>query len=317
MDLFAAEAGLDPVEVRRRNLIPKFDEPYTTASRTDLRLRRLRIDARRRARTSRTTPTCEPSRRRRRESGDAAAARHRRQHLRRDHRRRASVRRLRTDRGRTPTAAPPSTPGRPRTGRVTPRRGRCSPRPRPASRSIRSTSCGATPISPRKAAARWDRARCNRAALLSTRLRPSWSIRRRSSPPPSSRRRGRHRARRRERRRSTSPARHRCRWTGPTSPATPSPRGGELAQETRSQTLRADLPVRRPPGRRRGRHRDRPGESDPSCRLRRRRGDDQPAARRGSGARRHRPRGGAGPARRGVLRRPTATRSRRTSPTTR
>ena len=32
MDLFAAEAGLDPVDVRRRNLIPKFDEPYTTAS---------------------------------------------------------------------------------------------------------------------------------------------------------------------------------------------------------------------------------------------------------------------------------------------
>jgi carbon-monoxide dehydrogenase large subunit len=32
MDLFAAEAGIDAVEVRRRNLIPKFDEPYTTAS---------------------------------------------------------------------------------------------------------------------------------------------------------------------------------------------------------------------------------------------------------------------------------------------
>ncbi len=31
MDLFAAEIGMDPVEVRRRNLIPPFSEPYTTA----------------------------------------------------------------------------------------------------------------------------------------------------------------------------------------------------------------------------------------------------------------------------------------------
>jgi len=31
MDLFAAEIGMDAVEVRRRNLLPKFDEPVTTA----------------------------------------------------------------------------------------------------------------------------------------------------------------------------------------------------------------------------------------------------------------------------------------------
>ncbi len=31
MDLFAAETGLDPVEVRRRNLIPPFSEPFTTS----------------------------------------------------------------------------------------------------------------------------------------------------------------------------------------------------------------------------------------------------------------------------------------------
>ena len=30
MDLFAAEIGMDPVDVRRKNLIPKFGEPYTT-----------------------------------------------------------------------------------------------------------------------------------------------------------------------------------------------------------------------------------------------------------------------------------------------
>ncbi len=31
MDLFAAETGLDPAEVRRRNLLPRFDEPHTTS----------------------------------------------------------------------------------------------------------------------------------------------------------------------------------------------------------------------------------------------------------------------------------------------
>ncbi len=31
MDLFAAETGLDPAEVRRRNLLPRFTEPHTTA----------------------------------------------------------------------------------------------------------------------------------------------------------------------------------------------------------------------------------------------------------------------------------------------
>src|SRR5438477_7598727 len=34
MDLFAAELGLDPVEVRRRNLIPRDAFPYTTPAGT-------------------------------------------------------------------------------------------------------------------------------------------------------------------------------------------------------------------------------------------------------------------------------------------
>ena len=34
MDLFAAEVGLDPADVRRRNLVPKFDEPHTTPVQT-------------------------------------------------------------------------------------------------------------------------------------------------------------------------------------------------------------------------------------------------------------------------------------------
>ncbi|HEX6569202.1 MAG TPA: molybdopterin cofactor-binding domain-containing protein, partial [Acidimicrobiales bacterium] len=32
VDLFAAEVGLDPAEVRRRNLVPRFDQPYVSAS---------------------------------------------------------------------------------------------------------------------------------------------------------------------------------------------------------------------------------------------------------------------------------------------
>ena len=31
MDLFAAEIGMDPAEVRRKNLLPRFTEPHTTA----------------------------------------------------------------------------------------------------------------------------------------------------------------------------------------------------------------------------------------------------------------------------------------------
>ena len=30
MDLFAIETGIDPVEVRRKNLLPRFTEPHTT-----------------------------------------------------------------------------------------------------------------------------------------------------------------------------------------------------------------------------------------------------------------------------------------------
>ena len=46
MDIFAAEIGMDPAEVRRINLIPKFLESYTTHDRPDLRRRRLRDRAR-------------------------------------------------------------------------------------------------------------------------------------------------------------------------------------------------------------------------------------------------------------------------------
>ena len=65
----------------------------------------------------------------------------------------------------------------------------------------------------------------------------------------------------------------------------------------------ADVPVRCPRRRRRGRHRDRPGAAPPPRRLRRRRPRPQPDAARGPDPRRHRPGHGAGAARRGPLRR--------------
>jgi CO/xanthine dehydrogenase Mo-binding subunit len=64
-----------------------------------------------------------------------------------------------------------------------------------------------------------------------------------------------------------------------------------------------DVPVRNPCVRGGGRHRDRPGQDAPARHRRRRRDGAEPGAHRGPAARRHRPGRGAGPARRGALRR--------------
>ena len=85
MDLFAAETGIDPVEVRRRNLIPPFSEPFTTSIGTvydvgdyEGALDRVLEAAELRRAAGRAAA---PARRRR-----PGAARHRGQLLRRDHR---------------------------------------------------------------------------------------------------------------------------------------------------------------------------------------------------------------------------------------
>ena len=66
---------------------------------------------------------------------------------------------------------------------------------------------------------------------------------------------------------------------------------------------RRDVPVRQPRGRCRGRHRDRQGAADPARDRGRRRDRGQPGAGRGAAARRHRPGCGAGAARGDDLRR--------------
>ncbi len=62
MDLAAAELQIDPVELRRRNLLPAFNDAGTNRHGYDLRHRRL-PEGPRRGRASRpATRTCEPSR---------------------------------------------------------------------------------------------------------------------------------------------------------------------------------------------------------------------------------------------------------------
>ena len=106
VDRFAAEIGMDPAEVRRRNFVARFTEPYTTGIGTvydvgdypeslerALAAARLRRAARRAG---------APTERRR-----PGRARHRRRHVRRDHRRAAEhrVRRGRAARRRWPARA--------------------------------------------------------------------------------------------------------------------------------------------------------------------------------------------------------------------
>ena len=122
IDLFANEIGMDPAEVRRRNLVPRFLEPYTTgigtaydvgdypeAARAGSRRRRLRRPARRAIASSRG-----------RRSG---RARHRHLRLRGDHGGR-SADRVRGGRGWPGRSPHRAHRGRHRSARATTRRGR-------------------------------------------------------------------------------------------------------------------------------------------------------------------------------------------------
>ena len=88
MDLFAAEIGMDPVDVRRRNLIPKFEEPHTTTigQTYDVGDYETALDN---ALGAAGYADLRAEQAARRASGDPEAARHRRERVRRDHRRRS------------------------------------------------------------------------------------------------------------------------------------------------------------------------------------------------------------------------------------
>ena len=102
----------------------------------------------------------------------------------------------------------------------------------------------------------------------------------------------------------------RCRCAARTSRS----RSAELAESRAAadggevRLRRPVVPVRRPPGRRRGRRRVRQGGRRPDRHRRRRRARAQPAARRGPAPRRHRPGHRPGAARGGRATTPTATR---------
>ena len=124
MDLFAAEIGMDPAEVRRRNLIAKFDEPYTTAIGHDLRRRRLRaaLDL---VLEAAGYDELRAEQQRRRDARRPGAARHRRvSSTSRSPAASPPFGERRQDRGAARRPAPSSTPARRRTGRATTRRGR-------------------------------------------------------------------------------------------------------------------------------------------------------------------------------------------------
>ena len=122
IDTFAAELGLDPAEVRRRNFIPKDAFPYTTVDPRDLRLGRLRGRARPRAalgrlrRAARRAAASPRARAARSSSGSASPATSRS----RTGSPRPSSARSRSRR----TAARSSAPARSRTARATRRRSR-------------------------------------------------------------------------------------------------------------------------------------------------------------------------------------------------
>ena len=85
VDLLAAELGLDPVAVRRRNLVAAGRVPVPHGGRLDVRLGRLRARARPGARAGRLRRTPGASRRRGARRGDRRLLGHRRRLLRRDH----------------------------------------------------------------------------------------------------------------------------------------------------------------------------------------------------------------------------------------
>ncbi len=88
MDLFAAEIGMDPAEVRRMNLLPPFTEPHTDRVRGAVRQRRLRGRAGRRAGRGGLRRPAPRAGRRAGTAATSCAARHRPGLLRGDHRRR-------------------------------------------------------------------------------------------------------------------------------------------------------------------------------------------------------------------------------------
>ena len=91
VDRFAAEIGMDPAEVRRRNFVPRFTEPYTTGIGTVYDVGDY-PESLRRALDAAGYDELRAEQAARRSAGDPVALGIGTRHLRRDHRRRADAR---------------------------------------------------------------------------------------------------------------------------------------------------------------------------------------------------------------------------------
>ena len=306
IDRFAMEIGMDPAEVRRRNYVTGV--PAHDRHRRRVRLGRLRGRARPGAalgRLRRAPRRAEAAPRR----GRDEAARDRPLLLRRDHQ---PARRGRARRGRDHAGRRRDRPHRLVLARPGARDDLRDDR-RPsgsASRSRRSTvhkgdtdeiasgtgTYGSKSVQIGGTASREAAEHRRRAGEAAGRRLPRGEPRRR-------------RARHRRSAASTSRARPTPRSPGRSWRRAPAEddRLGELKASS-ELAGRADVPVRHPRRRRRGRHRDRRGRA-PADGLRRRRGHaHQPAARRGPGARRRRDGRRAGAVRGGTPSTRTASR---------
>ena len=220
MDLFAAEIGMDPADVRRVNLIPPFSEPHTTVVGQTYDVGDYVGSLDRVLEAADYTALRAEQKPRAATSGRQGAARHRRVDLRRDHRRRRQ-RRERQDRG--PRRRHGDDLHRHIAARPGPRHGVVDDRQLAhghPDRQVHARLGRHRPARP-SATGRWARARCSRAGRPSTRRRSSSSRRRSRWPPRRSRPPRPTSSSTSTRARSTSPARPPCRSRGPTSPCSP------------------------------------------------------------------------------------------------
>ena len=257
MDMAAAELGIDPVEIRRRNFLAPDAFPFTHAVRRTLRHRRLRPAAARGAARSPTTTSCARSSAPGGRRGDPVQLGIGVSVVRRDHRGRRGQRVRRGHRARRRHRHDLAR-ARPRTARATPPRSRCSS---PTGSGSRSSKITLRAVRHRARAARRGHRRVAVAAARRQRRarrgrRRCWSRRASRAAELLEARRRRHRAHRRRRvrrarRAGARPSRgRRSRATARTSAA-----GLDFHQDG------ADVPVRRARRGRRGRHRDGAGHA--------------------------------------------------------
>ena len=301
MDLFAAEIGVDPAEVRRRNLLPPFTEPHRTkfgalydtgdyAAALDKVLAAAGYDELRQEQAER------------RARGDAVAAGHRPGQLRRDHRhgrRRGGAACRRTP----PSRCIPDGTATILTGTSPHGQGHATAWAMLASDELGipvdkiTLKWGDTDLIPEGGGTGGSRSLQHGGAAVRQASQELIEVARERAADAARGQPGRPALRRRAQRVRGG------RRPGRRGAAGQPGRGGAAARAHRVHRAGRDVPVRVARRRRRGGHRDRQGGAAPDGDRGRRRVRAQPAAGRGPAARRHRPGRGAGVRGGGRLRR--------------